>query len=215
MHRLLALVDEPSLDELAQRAHDRGLIGRRHRQVRVVPVAEDAQSLEVVALRCRRTSSRTRGRRGGTPTGDRSLAGARRAPSRRSARSAGRGSPSPATYGASNPAIDRDLTTRSFRILFSAWPMWIWPLAYGRAVVQHERRAAACARSRMRLVQAHRVPAGDRGRLGRRQVRLHREVGPRQIERVFPVAHGDDRNPHSIIEPVAAPLPSSSTSISR
>src|SRR5207342_3145747 len=37
----------------------------------------------------------------------------------------------PTTYGASNPAIERDLTTSSFRILFSAVPMWMLPLAYG------------------------------------------------------------------------------------
>ena len=37
----------------------------------------------------------------------------------------------PTTYGASNPAIERDLTTSSFRILFSAVPMWMLPFAYG------------------------------------------------------------------------------------
>src|SRR5215813_13431522 len=37
----------------------------------------------------------------------------------------------PTTYGASNPAIDFDLTTTSFRILFSAVPRWMLPFAYG------------------------------------------------------------------------------------
>jgi hypothetical protein len=34
-------------------------------------------------------------------------------------------------YGASKPAIVFDLTTRSFRILLRAVPMWILPFAYG------------------------------------------------------------------------------------
>ena len=29
----------------------------------------------------------------------------------------------PGTYGASKPAIERDFTTKSLRILLSAWPM--------------------------------------------------------------------------------------------
>src|SRR5215510_181461 len=37
----------------------------------------------------------------------------------------------PGMYGASKPAIDRDFTTRSFRILLSAVPRWMLPLAYG------------------------------------------------------------------------------------
>ena len=32
------------------------------------------------------------------------------------------------TKGASKPSIERDLTTKSFRILFSAVPMWMLPL---------------------------------------------------------------------------------------
>ena len=42
--RLLALVDEPALDELAQRARDRRLVIEVHRQVGVLPVAEDARA---------------------------------------------------------------------------------------------------------------------------------------------------------------------------
>jgi hypothetical protein len=43
-------------------------------------------------------------------------------------------------------------------------------------------------------MEAERVPAGDRHRLGGRQIRLHRELGPRQIQRVFPVAHDGQTN---------------------
>ena len=58
----------------------------------------------------------------------------------------------------------------------------------GRAVVQDELRRPAPALANP-PVQAHLLPARERLRLGRRQVRLHREVGPRQVERVFPVRH--------------------------
>ena len=47
VHRLLPLVDEAALDELAERPRDVRLIARVHRQVVVVPVAEDHQPLEL------------------------------------------------------------------------------------------------------------------------------------------------------------------------
>src|SRR3972149_4086840 len=34
-------------------------------------------------------------------------------------------------YGASWPVMVWDLMMMSLRILFRAWPMWMWPLAYG------------------------------------------------------------------------------------
>jgi isoleucyl-tRNA synthetase len=37
----------------------------------------------------------------------------------------------PGTYGARWPDSSFDLTVMSFRILLTAWPMWIAPLAYG------------------------------------------------------------------------------------
>src|SRR5690606_7832029 len=37
----------------------------------------------------------------------------------------------PGMYGASKPARWRDLTMMSLRILLTAWPRWIAPLAYG------------------------------------------------------------------------------------
>src|SRR3954470_1409855 len=37
----------------------------------------------------------------------------------------------PGTYGASNPAMVFDFTTKSFRHLLSACPRWMGPLAYG------------------------------------------------------------------------------------
>ena len=109
----------------------------------------------------------------------------------------------PGTYGASKPAIDRDFTTRSLRILLSAVPMWIWPFAYGGPSCRTKRGPAA-ARLADPRVQAGLVPTRDGRRLGHRQVRLHREVRSRKVERLFPVAHVA-RNPHSIIGAVARP----------
>ena len=45
--RLLPFVDEALLDELPEGAHDGGLVLEVHREVQVVPVAEDAQTLEL------------------------------------------------------------------------------------------------------------------------------------------------------------------------
>jgi hypothetical protein len=48
--RLLRLVDEPLLGEGRELAHDRRLIARGHGEVRVVPLAEDAEALELRPL---------------------------------------------------------------------------------------------------------------------------------------------------------------------
>ena len=98
-----------------------------HRQVRVIPVAEHHQPLELVGHHV--DEALGVGAAGAAEVGHRHVALLRRrARDRPSARSAGRGSRSRA-HRASNPAIVRDLTTRSFRILLSAVPRWIWPLA--------------------------------------------------------------------------------------
>ena len=47
---LEALVDETAADEAAELARDDRLVRRVHREVRVVPVAEHAEALELVAL---------------------------------------------------------------------------------------------------------------------------------------------------------------------
>ena len=51
MHGLLALVDQPLLDEPAERSDDCRLKAGRHRQVRGRPVTEDPQAFEVLTLR--------------------------------------------------------------------------------------------------------------------------------------------------------------------
>ena len=50
VHRLLALVDQAALDELAERARDGRLVLEVHRQVGMRPVAEDAEALELARV---------------------------------------------------------------------------------------------------------------------------------------------------------------------
>ena len=57
-----------------------------------------------------------------------------------------------------------------------------------RAVVQDELGRALPLRANL-PVQVHGLPAGERLRLGGRQVRLHREPRAGQVERVLPVGH--------------------------
>ena len=47
MDRLLAFVDQPLLHESAERTRDRRLVPEVHRDVGVIPVAEDAEALEL------------------------------------------------------------------------------------------------------------------------------------------------------------------------
>jgi hypothetical protein len=50
VHGLLGLVDEVLLDEAGQLAHDGGLVFGGHREIRLVPLAEDAEALELLLL---------------------------------------------------------------------------------------------------------------------------------------------------------------------
>ncbi|SLM48254.1 protein of unknown function [Nitrospira japonica] len=49
-HRLETLVDAPTLHELAELPHDRRFVARIHGQIRVLPIAERAQTLKLFAL---------------------------------------------------------------------------------------------------------------------------------------------------------------------
>ena len=130
VHRLGAAHHMAVGDDPRQRADHVGLVGEIHRAIRLLPVAEHAQALEVAALAHRPARRRTRGTSGG----------------RRAASSLSPGLPNffstaisigrpwqsqPGTYGARWPASSFDLTVMSLRILLTAWPMWIEPLAYG------------------------------------------------------------------------------------
>src|SRR6476469_3176673 len=63
------------------------------------------------------------------------------------------------------------------------------PVRIRRPIVQHEQRTAP-PRLLDSLVQPDLLPSRERLRLGNSQAGLHREVGAREVERVFPVRHG-------------------------
>ena len=74
----------------------------------------------------------------------------------------------------------------SLRILFSAVPMWTLPLAKGGPSVQ-DKLSRTGARGLDARIKAGGLPLLQPGRLARDQVRLHREVGSRQIQCVLVV----------------------------
>ena len=190
VHRLLALVDEPLLDEAAQRAGDRRLVAVVHRQVRLVPVAEHAEPLEVDAHLV--DEAGCVGAAGAAEVGD-AHPGLLRPSSRSTFSSIGRPWQSqPGTYGrveaGHRPRLDdevlEDLVERGADV----------DVAVGvrRTVVQDEARGAPPGLTDAR-VEAVRLPARQHLRLGRRQVGAHRKVGARQVDGVFPLGHG---SPH-------------------
>ena len=187
VHRLLALVDQALLDEPAERARDRRLVLEVHRQVRRVPRAEDAEPLELLGHR----ADEALGVRaaGAAEVGDRHLALLR-----------------------AELAIDLQLDRQAVAVvaddvrrveaghrarlddellenLVERRAHVDVAVGVRRAVVQHELRRALPALANL-PVEVHRGPAGERLGLAGRQVRLHREVGARQVDGVFPLRHG-------------------------
>ena len=186
MHRLLALVDEAALDELAERPCDVRLIPRVHRQVVVVPVAEDHQPLELAGHHVDEAAGVVAA--GAADLGHRHVALLRSelaidlqldrqavAVVARQVRHVEAGH-----RARLDDEVLEDLVERRAEV----------DLAVGvrRAVVEDELRRAAALRANL-PVQVHGLPAGDRFRLGRLQVRLHRETCARQIDRVLPLGH--------------------------
>ncbi len=186
VHGLLALVDHVLLDEPAERAHDRRLVFELQRLVRIVPGAENAEPLEVAALdvdvlfgvgpagaaevrRAHLLLLRTElaidlqldRQAVAIPAGD-----VRRVEAKHVVRL--------------DDEVLENLVERVTHV----------DLAIGvrRPVVQQVLRRALAGRPNL-AVEVHRVPAGHGFRLGRLQVRLHREGGPWQVARLFPVGH--------------------------
>ena len=187
VHRLLAFVDQTLLDEPPQRARDRRLVLEVHRQVQMFPVAEHAEALELDAHDVDEP-----GRIGAArpaEIGHRHLALLR-----------------------PELAIDLQLDRQAMAVvaqdvrgieahhrarldheiledLVHRGAEMDAAVGVRRTIVQDEPRPALTTLLDL-CVEAHLLPARERLRLRGRQARLHREVGPRQVERVFPVRHG-------------------------
>ncbi len=184
--RLLALVHEPLLDELPERPRDRGLVAEVHRQVEVIPVAEHAEALELLA---HHPDEARRVVAAGPPEVRQRHVALLRA----------------------ELAIDVQLDRQPVAVVSEhvggvvahhrarLHDQILEDLVHGRAdvnlavrvrrsVVQDELRAAAPGFADL-FVQADLLPPGECLRLSGLQVRLHREVGPREIQCVFPIRH--------------------------
>ena len=188
VHRLLAAVDEALFHEAAQRADDGRLVGGVHRQVRRAPVAEDAEPLEARALDvdvARRVPPALPAHVGHAhlPLAFAQLAvhaQLDRQPVTVPARHVRRVAPG---HGAgSDDEVLQDLVERRADVDLA--------IGVGRPVVQHVARRAAAPLPDP-AVQIHLLPAGDRVGLGGRQAGLHPKAGPRQVQGLFPVGHGE------------------------
>ena len=129
VHRLVAARDVAGRQDAPERADDVGLEAEIHGEVRFVPVADHAQALEILALAL---DLYARIVAAGTAEFRCFHLHAGLADFFSTACSIGNPWQSqPGTYGASKPASVRDLTMMSLRILLTAWPRWMSPLAYG------------------------------------------------------------------------------------
>ena len=126
----LPFVDEPLLDEAAERARDRRLILEVHRQVRIVPRAENAEPLELLGHRADEALGVRAARAAEVRDRHLALLRAELAIDLQLDRQSMTVVAHHVRARRSRPSIC-DLTTRSFRILFIAVPMWMLPFAYG------------------------------------------------------------------------------------
>ena len=186
VHGLLALVDHLLLDELAERAHDRRLVFELQRLVRIVPGAENAEALEVAALDVDvlfgvGPAGAAEVRRAHLLLLRAELAIDLQLDRQAVAVPAGKVRRVEAKHVVRlDDEVLEDLVERVTHV----------DLAVGvrRPVVQQVLRGALAGRANP-AVKVHRVPAGHGFRLGRLQVRLHRESGTRQVAGFFPIRH--------------------------
>ena len=186
VHRLLALVDQALLDELPEAARDRRLVLEVHRQVGRVPRGEDAEALELLGHRA--DVALGVGAAGAAEIRDRhpALLRAELAIDLQLDRQAVAvvaddvGGVEPGHRARFDDQLLQNLVERRAHV----------DVAVGvrRTVVQHELRRAGAALANL-AVEVHRGPARERLGLAGRQIRLHREAGPRQVDGVFPVGH--------------------------
>ncbi len=184
--RLLALVDESLLDELPERARDRRLVLEVHRQVRVLPVAEDAEALELP------------GHDPDEPLGVRAAGAAEIRDAHlpllraklavdlqldRQAVAVVAGNVRRVEAG-HRPRLHHEILEQ----LVQRRPEMNLSVGVGRTVVQDELWRSLPLRPNA-PVQIHRFPPRERFRLAGRQVCLHREPRTGQVECVLPVGH--------------------------
>ena len=185
---LLRLVDEVLLGEVGELPDDRRLVERRHREVRVLPLAEDAEALELRLLDAHELLGVAAT---GLAEGDRRHLALLRpevlvdleldreavaVPARAVRR---------VLAGHRPAAHDHVLED-----LVEDGPQVDVPVRVGRPVVQHEARLPG-ARPADLPVEVARLPLLEPARLGLGKVGLHREVGAGKVQRLAEgVGHG-------------------------
>ena len=186
VHRLLALVHHPLLDEPAEGAHDGRLVVGGHRPVRPRPVARHPEALEVGRLPLDELLGVAAA--GAAEVGHAHLP---LLPAQLLVHLQLDGQPVavPARHvrrvePGHGPRPHDDVLQH----LVQHVPDVDLPVRVGGAVVQHEPRRPRPALADA-LVQTHLVPARDHRRLRLLEVGAHRKVGPRQVQGVFPVSH--------------------------
>ncbi len=204
LHRLLPAIQQPRLDALPEDADLLRLVGEVHGEVRLLPVAEDAQALELAPLdvdEARRVRPASRAHLG---LRHRLLLRAsellldlqldRQAvavPSRDVRRE-------PSVHGARlHDDVLQDLVERVPEVNVA--------VGVGRPVVQHEARAPGVVRQQL-AVEVQLAPAPQHLRLALGKVRAHRKVGPGQVQRRFVVHRGAATVP-AVLRPFKAPGP--------
>jgi hypothetical protein len=187
VHRLFALVDQLLLDEAAERPSDRRLIPEVHRQVGVVPRAQHPETLELLRhcadepLRVRTTCA--------AEIGDRHLALLRTELAVDLQLDGQAMAVVADDVGGVKPGHGPGFDDEILKNFVQGRPDVDVAVGVGRAVMEDELGRPCPAGPNLR-VQADCGPPGERFRLGYRQVRLHREVGSRQVQGVFPLRHG-------------------------
>ena len=172
---------------MAERPRDRRLVLERHRQVRLIPVAEDAEPLELVGHDADEPlgvgpAGAAEIRRAELPLLRPQLAVDLQLDRQAVTVVAGHVRRVEARH---RPRLDDEV----LEDLVEGRAQVNLPVGVGRTVVKDVLRPARPRLANPR-VQAHFLPSGQRLRLGGRQVGLHREVGPGQIERILPIGHG-------------------------
>jgi hypothetical protein len=186
VHRLEPLLHMAVGDDAPERADDLGLEGEVHRQIGVLPVAEDAETLEVGALAVDLLG-------GIVPAGDAKLGRAdlvaRFALLLLDLQLDRQAVTVPARHIGRIEAVERArLDDDVLEHLVDRMTDMDLAVRVGRAVVQDEGRSARAGLADQG-VERHRLPALEHRGLALGEVRLHRKARVREIQGVFVIGH--------------------------
>ena len=189
VHRLLALIDEPLVDETSERPDDCRLVFEVHRQVRMVPIAEDPEALELgrhdadEALRIG-AAGPAEVRHAHLPLLRAELAVHLQLDGQPVTVITGHVRGVESSHRARlDDEVLQDLVERGAEVDLA--------VCVRRSVVEYELRSPGPGLANT-VIESHCLPSRERLRLGGLEVRLHREICPREVKGVFPFGHARD-----------------------